>query len=419
MSALRLPLLLWLLSLHALEAGGAPRLLYGAVEAEAAAEYRAGDGRFGPGFVRLVGTAEVAFSETLTAKAVVSPCAGPYSTRPEGVTQCSRNRLVEELALRGFGQGFDFSVGRQIITQGNTEGFVLLDRFNGRDLCRFARLDTQNKLPNWIAQGRVFAGDASVAATFAPLSAESEIPDPGSYCDDGFNAAGRFAALDDPGNDRLDDWAGGLEAAVTRDRWGATLNALSTREDVFVLETLPAPRKTRPRTRWLGGSAAATLGRMVLRGEVAFAPQRAFTLAPAAAGALPGRDMATDGTDGRWNLLAALGLEARTGDWLWALQYFHDRVEGGAALVRRRDASLVSLRTRRTLANERIALDSFAVLDLDFRDAGLHAALSYEIADGTQIRLGGSVYADFGGDAGFLGRYEGRESLYIQLKRAF
>ncbi len=419
MSAPRRLLPLLLLSLHAVETSAAPSLLYGAIEAETAVEYRLGEGGFGPGYGRLTATAEVALGETLTAKVVASPCAGPYSTQPEGVTQCSHNRLVEELALRGFGQGFDFSVGRQIVTQGNTEGFVLLDRFNGRDLCRFARLDTQNKLPNWIAQGRVFVGEASVAATFAPLSAESESPDPGSYCDDQFNDAGRFAALDDPGNDSLDDWAGGLEIAVTRDRWGATLNVLSTREDVFILETLPTPRKTRPRTLWLGGSAAATLGEWVLRGELALAPQRDFTLAPEAAGALLGRGVTTDGADGRWNLLAALGLEARSGDWQWALQYFHDRVEGGAALVRRRDTNLMSLRTRRTLANERIALDSFAVVDLDFRDVGLHAALTYEIIDGTEIKLGGAVYGDFGGAAGFLGSYQGRESLYVKVKKAF
>jgi len=392
---------------------------YSSLEAELATEYQAGDTRFAPSYVRLIGQAEIAITELLTAKAVVSPCAGPYSTQPEGVTQCSRNRLIEQLTLEGFGSNFDFSIGRQIVTVGNTEGFVLLDRFNGRDLCRFFRVDIQNKLPNEIARGRAFFGDVSVAATFAPFSGESEIPDPGSYCNDEFNDPGRFEDLDDPRNNSLADWAGGAELAVTRDRWSGTLNLISTREDLFVLETVPVFEKTRPRTVWLGGTVAATVGGIVLRGEVAYAPDRSFTLDPATVGGLLMRGIATDGAEQRWNLLTSVGLELRRDDWYWALQYFDDRVQGGSELSRDGVLHFASVRVRRTFANERFALDSFAVLDFDYQDLGIRAALTYDINDQTRVEVGGTVYGDFGNEPGLFGSYEGRESLFVKLRRAF
>lgn len=412
-------LLLSLVALAAGAASGAPRLTYSSLEAEAAAEYQPGWNRFGPGFVKLIGKAEVALTDELALKAAVSPCAGPYSTEPEGVTQCAPYRVLEELTISGVGKGFDFSVGRQIVTQGNTEGFVLLDRFNGRDLCRFARLDVQNKLPNWIARGRAFAGAATLSVTLAPYSAESEIPDPASYCADTFNNPGQFDYLSDPRNANTAGWAGGVELAVTHDWWGATLDVMSTREDLFVLQTVPGLQKTLPRTLWLGGTASATLGGIVVRGEVAYAPNRTFTIAPAATAGLLMRGIGTDGTDERWNLLTVVGIEAQHGDWYGVLQYFDNRVEAGPALALGGESQMMSLRIRRSFANDRIAFDAFAILDLDYHDAALRASLSYEIAANTRIEVGGTTYADIGHTTGFFGSYVGRDSLYAKVIRAF
>jgi len=412
-------LLLSLLALALGAAHGAPRLTYSSLEAEAAVEYQPGWQRFGPGFVKLIGKAEVALTDGLTLKAAVSPCAGRYSIAPEGVTQCAPYRVLEELTISGVGDGFDFSAGRQIVTQGNTEGFVLLDRFNGRDLCRFARLDIQNKLPNWIARGRAFTGAATVTLTVAPYSAEAEIPDPSSYCADTFNNPGQFDYLNDPKTATTAGWAGGAELAVTRDRWGATLNVMSTREDLFVLQTVPGLQKTLPRTLWLGGTASATLGGIVVRGELAYAPDRTFTMAPAATAGLLMRGIGTDGTDERWNLLTVVGIEAQHGDWYGVLQYFDHRVEAGPALALGDNSQMLSLRVRRTFANERIAFDSFAVLDLDYHDAALRAAVSYEITENTKIEVGATTYADIGRTTGFFASYVGRDSLYAKVVRAF
>jgi len=395
-----------------------PKLAYRSLELEGATEYQVGDGQFGPSFMRLIGRAEWALNDKLTAKVMVSPCAGPYSTHPKGVTQCAMYRLIEELTLSGVYEGFDFSFGRQIITQGNTEGFVLLDRYNGRDFCRFARLDTQNKLPNWLAKGRAsLGGPTSFSLTFAPFSPQSYLPQTGSYCEDRFHNVGRFNGLYDPENNGIGDWGGGGELAFSHDSWSATLNAMSVKEDIYVVETVPMLQKTRPRTFWLGGSASAPLGTVILRGELAFAPDRDFTLNPAVLGGLLKRGVSTNGVDGRWNLLTSMGLEGRNDDWYWALQYFFDRVGGGPSLVRDVQSHMASLRIRRAFLNDRITLDSFAVLDVSYSDFAIRAQVSYEIDEATSMAIGGTAYANMGHDEGWLGSYAGRESLFLRLRR--
>jgi len=101
------------------------------------------------------------------------------------------------------------------------------------------------------------------------------------------------------------------------------------------------------------------------------------------------------------------------------LQYFDNRVESGPELVFDEKSKFMSLRVRRTFWNDRLAFDGFSVLDLDYRDFALRAAVSYEIVEGTTVELGGTAYSDLGGDPGFFGSYEGRESLYFKLRRAF
>lgn len=409
---------LWVVS-HTVTAA---ELTYSAFAVEAASEYQVADRHLGPGLVRFIAQAEVALSEDVTAKAVISPCLGSYSAEAESGTQCAKGRLVEELILKGGDSAMDFSLGRQIVTQGNTEGFVILDRFNGRDMCRFARLDIQNKLPNWIAKGRAFWGDNSFAMTFAPFSAESEIPDPTGYCNDRFHDLGRFAAQENPDNNSIADWAGGAEWALNRDSWSTTFNVLSTREDLFVLELLPSWKKIRPRTLWLGGSTSATLNNIVLRGEIAFAPERDFTIDPNALSSVLMSGMNTNGIEKRWNLLSVIGAELQRGDWYWALQYYDDRVASDtneSRLVRDLESHFASLRVRRTFANEEVVLNSFAIWDMDYRDFAVRASVTYEFNVNTTLELGGTLYADFGGTPGLFGSYDGRESVFMNLRTNF
>jgi len=415
------PLLLCIAAFAVGAAQAAPTLRYKSLEAETATEYQVGDSQLGPSYLRLIARGEWALSDSLTAKATVSPCGGSYSTHPKGVTQCAVYRLVEEFTLNGDYSRFNFSVGRQVITQGNTEGFILLDRFNGRDYCRFARLDVQNKLPNWLAQGRAsFSESTSLAVTFAPFSPVSYLPQTGSYCEDSYHNLGRFDGLHEPGNSSIADWGGGLELATKHDQWSAGLNVMTVTEDIFVLETVPTLEKTRPRTLWLGGTAAATLGgKIVLRGEVAFAPNRMFTLDPSVLGGLLARGSTTNGTDGRRELLAAVGVEGSADEWFWAVQYFQDRIERGPRLVQNNDGHFMSLRLRRSFMNDRLAFESFAVYDIDYSDVALRASVSYEINDATAVTVGGTAYSDIDNNTGLFGSYSGRESLFLKFRRTF
>lgn len=400
------------------ESMGAPKLVFSSLEVEAADEFQVGNNSFGPGFLRLIGRAELALTENLTAKAMVSPCGGPYRTRPEGVTQCAVYRLIEELTLNGDYNRFSFSVGRQVVTQGNTEGFILLDRYNGRDYCRFTRLDVQNKLPNWMARGKASLGDStSLTLTYAPFSGQSYLPQAGSYCEDSFHGLGQFSYLHDPNNNSFSDGAGGAELAFSHDRWSATLNVMSTMEDLYTLKTIPLPQKDKSRTLWVGGTSTVSLGPVIVRGEIAFSPSRDFTMTPSAAMGRLMRGGVTNGVDQRWNLLAAFGIEGRNDEWYWALQYFDDRIGSGDALVRDEESHYLSLRFRRAFLNDRIALDSFTVFDIDYSDLAIRATVSYEFNEKTTVMIGGTGYVDFDHNTGWFGSYEGRESVFVKLRR--
>ena len=393
----------------------APTLSYAAAELETGGGYRPGEPPVDAAYARFIGTLEVALTGTLGARAVVAPCLGAYIDTPDSVGDCSPHRLIEHMSVDGFGAEYDFSIGRQVVSLGNTEGFVLLDRLNGRDYCRFARLDTDNKLPNGLARGRVFAGPATFTLLYAPFSPESRTPASDGYCADRYNDPGGLDHLSPPDHEGLSDWAGALGFGLDLDRWNFTLNLLSTREDVFVLRTAPTFEKTRPRTHWLGGSASTTLGDFVLRGEWAYAPERAFTLTSAETLARVMRGETTDGTEERWNLLGSLGLELRDGDWFWALQYFRDQVENGADLSRRRLQEMVSLRTRVGFANDRVELSVFAIADLTAQDLAFNVVVDYEINDSVRLEAGGTLYSDYAGAAGYFGEYAGRESFFLRL----
>ena len=393
----------------------APTLSYAAAELETGSEYQLGDQRAGSDYIRFIGTVEAALTGSLEARAVVAPCLGAYTDAPTSVADCSPHRLIERLTLDGFGDAYDFSIGRQVVTLGNTEGFTILDRLNGRDYCRFARLDTDNKFANDLLRGRVFAGPATFTLHYAPFSPESHMPASDGYCADRFNDPGGLDHLSPPANDRLADWAGAVGFGLDLDRWSFALNLLSTREDLFVLQTAPAPVKTRPRTHWIGGVASTTVGRFVLRGEWAYAPQRDFTLTSAETLARLARGEATDGTESRWNLLGSLGLELRDGDWFWAFQYFRDEVGEGAELSRSRLREMVSLRMRAGFDNDRAGLSLFAVADLTDRDLGFNAVFDYAINDAVRLEVGGTVYSDYADAAGYFGRYAGRESFFLRL----
>ncbi len=66
----------------------------------------------------------------------------------------------------------------------------MLDFCNGRNLRCFLRSSTDIRLPNWIAQSHAFADDIPLTRSYAPYSAESKLPAPGSYCADSFTDLG-------------------------------------------------------------------------------------------------------------------------------------------------------------------------------------------------------------------------------------
>ena len=324
---------------------------------------------------------------------------------------------ADTFALTWQGSGFDVTAGSQIVALGQTDGFVLLDRMNGRDMCEFSRLEIDNKDPGRLVEARAFSGDHSFRLIVGE-SGTNDYAEPRSYCEDTFIRPNSASALDDPADDFDfgDDWAGAVEYKFVRDTFEFSLDVVSVREADFVLSTYPSFGKLRPRTTWFGGSASATLGSGVIRGEVAYAPDRAVTLDTAETMKLAIAGAFTDGTEKRANTLVSIGYEFDIFGWTVDQQLFLDHVERGRDLVREQDQFFSSMRLRKTLFNDKIDFQLFLVADLKVSDIAVRTVGEYQINDSLRLNLGGVFYSDHGSDTGFFGSFDGRSVAFVGIE---
>lgn len=324
---------------------------------------------------------------------------------------------IETLTLSHVGDDFDVVIGNQVLNVGRADAFQLLDRFNGRDMCDFARLDLDFKQPNQIVQVRMFRDDLTIRLIAAPFSAENDVANDRSSCADALTNAGRFDYVPDPHNDALEAWAAGAELSLQRDEYELSLDIMSMREADFVLKTFPEFHKVRPRALWLGGSGSVSVGDDgVLRTEVALSPRRSFTLDPAETALLARNGVPTDGTDERWNLLGLLGFEFEHEDWTTDIQFFADVVDGGPRLLRNDFGSFGSLRLYKTFMHARLSTQLFAVYDLVDDDIVVRSDLSYEASDRLTLTAGLVVYDDLDAQPGIFGTFENRPQVFAGLQ---
>ena len=342
----------------------------------------------------------------------------PRDGHPAGTETFFEGRSrIETLTLSHVGDDFDVVAGNQVLSVGRADAFQLLDRFNGRDMCDFVRLDLDFKKPNPIVQVRMFRDDLTVRLIAAPFSADNDIADDRGSCADVLTNAGGFDFVPDPRNDSLEAWAVGAEVSLQRDEYELSLDIMSMREADFVLKTFPSLAKTRPRTLWLGGSGSISVGdHGVLRTEVALSPRRSFTLDPAETALLARTGVPTDGTDERWNLLVLLGYEFELADWTTDVQLFADVVDPGPKLLRNDVGSFASLRLHKTFMHARLSFALFSIYDLVDHDIVVRPELSYEASDRLTLTVGLVHYDDLDGEPGIFGTFEDRPQVFAGLR---
>ena len=324
---------------------------------------------------------------------------------------------VDKLVPSYRGERCDVTAGSQIVALGRTDGFVLLDRINARDTCEFSRLQIENKDPGPVVETRSFFGGHTLR-TIVDLSGRNRYSEAGSTCEDLFNAPNQVAGLDDPGT-RLtfgDDWSAALEYSFVTNSFDFSLTALSIREADFLLATVPQSKLLRPRTNWLGASFSAGLGPGVIRSELAYAPERDFTLASSATMELVGTGAPTDGPDSRWNALLSLGYEFDWSNWTIDQQFFLDEVESGPDLVREDQGLFYSLRLRKTWLNDKLSFQMFMVADFNEEDIAIRPEITYRANDRVLLNAGLVLYEDFGSDTGFFGEFEGRSVAFSGIE---
>ena len=150
-----------------------------------------------------------------------------------------------------------------------------------------------------------------------------------------------------------------------------------------------------------GIDAAIPIKEVVLRTEVAFFPQRYFTI------------------DKKRNELSALaGLDWMPSGWTLTAQYFCDYVFGNLDNIDRKDAYThgATLSISKSLLNETMDLSLAGVVNFNAFDSLINPTLSYNLSD--QINLEGGAYILLPGpdEDGTYGAYKDYSTIYINVK---
>lgn len=159
----------------------------------------------------------------------------------------------------------------------------------------------------------------------------------------------------------------------------------------------------------LGASVDLGLGNQVVRGEIAFHPDRVFNT----------RNGVALNTDRRSQVRAALGIDvsAPLGSLL-NLQFLYDRVEGDRDfLVRPVRQRLVTLSLRKALGFDRWVFQLKAYRSMDDEDHMLNFRITRTLSEKTSIEL---QLTSFDGETdGLFGQFDTRDIASLRISQFF
>ena len=307
------------------------------------------------------------------------------------------------------GQGnVRFTVGKQLLDWGITDGFKVLDAINPQDFREFI-LDEfeQSRIGVWAAtlEG---VGDTVVWELFwSPDETTHDLADPGT----GVYANGRalwWPSLPRPSVERVDPDRETIAARLTFQsaKWDWQLMALDGFELEPRLSLVDGVLSLRfPRRRLVGVNTRRSMGSAVLRVEAAFHLDRSFM------------SSASEATKSD-QVITAIGLDFRAPwDLLASAQIIHDRVfEARSNLLRPPTDTITTLNLRRSMRNDRLAVEYRWYQSLTDGD-GLHRVkLSWDTALGNFAVGRDTAYGD---ENGLFGQFDSADRVYVFYERTF
>lgn len=313
--------------------------------------------------------------------------------------------------------------GKQQIVWGALDGIKVLDVVNPQSFREFILDDFGDSRINlWSVWLDVPLGSWRLELAAVPDTTTHEIPAPGAYFELTaprwrFGAAGDEPALPtsrEGHGGRLDDGLAGLRLSRWARGFDLQLVAVSGLDHeplgrLAVGPNGPHVELYHERRNLFGFSAQFATGPANLRTEVSYQPDRTFNALQAAE---------LDTVDrSQWR--AAVGVDL-TAPWdiFVNAQYLYDHVnDAPATLVRPSTDHLATLFLRKTFRYETLRTELRWYGSTREDDGLLRAALEYQLADNTKVRLAAESF--YGNRDGVFGQFADRDRVTLALSHTF
>ena len=302
------------------------------------------------------------------------------------------------------------TIGKQQIVWGKTDGLKLLDVVNPTNLREFLLDDFDNsRIPLWSVKADIALGKIKTQLVWIPDQTYHDLPDRNSaffpsafFPQPGEGLPVEVKPLEKPAHNIKNSDAGMRISGFIKG-WDVTLNYFYHFDDFPVIHAVSGPSALAltpiyKRHHLAGGTFSNSFGKVTMRGEIAYAFGKYFSLA----GKLPG----TQGNFRSDQFMSGLGMDySGISNTLISVQWFEDYILKNRPVPGRdRLESNLSLLVNRNFKNETITLEVIAVQNLNKGDGFIRPKLKYQLRSNIILSSGIDLF------------YGSRQRLFGQFK---
>jgi hypothetical protein len=315
-------------------------------------------------------------------------------------------------------------VGKQQIVWGQADGLKVLDVVNPQSFREFILDDfDSSRIPLWALSAQVPFGDVIAEFVFVPDNTFDDIPANDAY----FAVRSPLLILpptpgkelhiedpDRPGGFFADaDYGVALTALVGN--WDLSFNYLYQYNNLpqflyFEDETSLTITPNYTRTHMIGGSFSTSLGDFILRGEMAWFTNRAFTVS---------RQVEPTGSTLSGEFSYVIGLDySGISDTFISVQLFQSFVENHVeGMIRGNTETNMTFFVRYKFNGDLTKLELRDVTNLERGDGYVELSAEHELRD--NLTLGARVVVFYGDQFGLIGQYHDKDFFGINLEVGF
>ncbi|MDR2662294.1 MAG: hypothetical protein LBC31_04780 [Treponema sp.] len=333
------------------------------------------------------------------------------------------------------GGGFQFRLGRQLVSWGAADGLVLTDVVCPQNLTASAGLDfAGSRLPVDGLKLRYLFPVLAVEALWLPLFTPTRLPGDtqnplhGIFYPDTLDMGGVILPVSVLGAAlprTIADGEYGLRVSAYTPALDFSLAVFYGWNDIpHITKSIrfsgaaPTGIELAPgydRTLMVGADASLPLGDFLLRLEAAWTGGGRYDRSPAETAAALSAGQADEPVE-KQNLKLLAGLDWNPAGWTLSAQYYEDLLPnaygGGTARPWRKYA--LTLRIGRSFFRELLSLSTWCYLDLRDFDSALGASAAWALTDSLSLSLGSDIFSGGIEDRGDYGAYRDLSCLWVK-----